>query len=133
MVREFVRAVRAVARSWGRSRVAALMRVSAVVAREDGVGGDRGEAMVQRWVVSVSSCEERAEAMMSMLSRKMVMSPDRISRSEGEGIWPESRAVTRSMQAWSSSGRVGAREGSVERLSMRIWVDRRVDRAVVKL
>jgi hypothetical protein len=48
-------------------------------------------------------------------------------------MWPESRAVTRSMQAWRSSGRVGAREGRVLRVLIRICVLRRVDRAVVRL
>lgn len=132
-MKEFVRAVRAFAMESGSSRVAPLKRDSAVVAREAGVGGESGEAMLQRWMVRISSCDDRAEAMMSMLSRKVVMSPERISRSESEGMRPESRAEMRSMQAWRSFGRVGAREGSVERLSMSICVERRVDRAVVRL
>lgn len=132
-MREFVSSVRATASSLGRSSIAALIRPSACVERESGDGGVRGDAMVQRWVVRVSNCEEMADAMMSMLSRKVVTSPERISRSEQSGIWPESSAETRSMQAWSSSGRVGAREGNVDRPSMRICVDKWVDRAVVRL
>lgn len=81
-----MRSVRAVASSRGRSRVAAFTRSSAVVEREIVGGGDKGAAMVQRWVVRISSWEEMAEAMMSMLSRNIVMSPERISRSDGSGI-----------------------------------------------
>lgn len=119
-MRLFVREVLAAASSWGRSRVAVLIRSWDVVGREAAVGGESGEAMVQRWLVMVSSCVDRVEAMMSMLSRKMAVSPERISRSEGSGIWPFRRAETRSMQACSSSGRVGAREGRVVSVLIRI-------------
>ena len=57
---------------------------------------------------------------MSMLSRKTLTSLERISRSDKEGIWPVRRAETRSVLEWSESGRVGARGGSVDSVSMRI-------------
>lgn len=111
----------------------AVMRFSEVDARAAGLGGESGEAMVQRCKTTVSRREDRVVAMMSMLSRIVLVSPERISRSEAEGIWPDSRDDTRSMQEWSSSGRVGARGGSVVSVSMRIWVDKKVERAVVRL
>lgn len=124
--------VRAVRRPWGRVRVAEVTRSSATVGREDADADDSGEAMVQREVVSVDSCVEMAEAITSMLSRKVVTSPERMSRSDGSGIWPESSAETRSMHAWRSSGRVGARDGRVVNVLMSICVLRRVERVVVK-
>ncbi len=81
-----MRLVRALAREWGRVRVADSRRDSAVSGREERLSGERGEAMLQRWVVRVESCADRAEAMMSTLSKKMAMSPERISRSDREGI-----------------------------------------------
>lgn len=86
LVRVFVSSVRAVRRSEGRVRVAEVTRSSATVGRDDGDGLDSGEAMVQRCVVSMDSCAEMAEAIMSMLSRKVVTSPERMSRSEGSSI-----------------------------------------------
>ncbi len=132
VVRVFVRDVRAVARAWGRVVVAEVRRFSARVGRDVGVGGEKGEAIVQREVVMVWSWVESAEAIMSMLSMKKVMSPERISRSLEEGTWPDSRAETRSMQACSESGRVGARDGRVVRLLIRICVLRWVLRTVVR-
>lgn len=130
--RVVVRVVWAVVSAVGRVIMEVSTRVAAVDGRAAKVGGESGLAIVQRWVVRVVSWVERAEAMMSMLSRKVVVSPDRISRSEGSEIWPESWAETRSMQAWSSSGRVGACEGSVVKVSIRICVLRSVERAVVR-
>lgn len=117
-VRLLVSSVRAVRSSCGILRVAEVIRSSAAVGREDGDGTSSGEAMVHRWAVSVCSCVETTAAIMSILSRNKVTSPERISRSDGSGIWPESSAETRSMQAWRSSGRVGAREGRVVKVLM---------------
>lgn len=108
------------------------MRSSATVERESEGGTSKGEAMVHRWLVSVCSCVEMAVAIMSMLSRNTATSPERMSRSEGSGTWPESSAETISMHAWSSSGRVGAREGRVVSVLMSNCVLRRVERAVVR-
>lgn len=95
----FVSSVRAARSSCGRVRVAEVMRSSAIVGSEDVAGTSNGEAIVQRWLVSVCSCVETAVAMMSILSRNVAISPERMSRSDGSGIWPESSAETRSMHA----------------------------------
>lgn len=131
-VRLLVSSVWAASSSWGRSSVAVFTTSFAVVDREAASKADRGAAMVQRWLVMVSNCVEMAEAMMSILSRNMVTSPERISRSAGSGIWPASRVATKSTQACNSSGKVGAREGRVVRVLMRICVDNRTERAVVR-
>jgi hypothetical protein len=110
-----------------------VIRDSDLADRAAGSGAESGSAIVHRCAVSVSSWVEMAEAMMSMLSRKVLTSPERMSRSVGEGIWPVRRADTRSVLEWSESGRVRARGGSVDSVSMRIWVDKKVERAVVRL
>jgi hypothetical protein len=105
-----------------------VIRDSDLADRAAGSGAESGSAIVHRCAVSVSSWVEMAEAMMSMLSRKVLTSPERMSRSVGEGIWPVRRVLE-----WSESGRVRARGGSVDSVSMRIWVDKKVERAVVRL
>ena len=128
----FVSDVRALRSSRGRLRVAEVARSSATDGREDEDWTSKGEAMVQRRFVSVCSCVEMAMAIMSMFSRKVITSPERISRSDGSGIWPESSAETRSMHACRSSGKVGAREGRVVSVLMSTRVLKNVERAAVR-
>lgn len=125
--------VRAARRACGSVSMAEARRSSAAAGRDWGDGAARGEAMVQRWFARVASWVEMVEAIMSMLSRKVVTSPERMSRSDASGMWPERSADTRSMQAWRSSGSVGAREGRVVNVLMSICVLRRVERAVVRV
>jgi hypothetical protein len=75
-----------------------VVRDSDLADRAAGPGEESGSAIVQRYAVTVSSCEDMAEAMISILSRKVLTSPERISRSAESGIWSVRRADTRSIQ-----------------------------------
>lgn len=118
----FVRDVRAAERSWGRRRVACSCSMVALVGRSEtdsrGAWGG-GDAMVQRRSATRFSWVDSAAEMAGREARKWAVSLERISRSE-VGTWPRSWAVTISMTAWRSGGRVGAFEGRSERVVMRM-------------
>lgn len=115
---EFERWVFEEERVEGRTCDASVRSEEAVVGREDGGGGERGEDSVQRREAVCWRWVDSAEAMMSALERKTWVSGVRMGWSLG-GILPVRRAVMRAIGMWRSGGREGAREGRLERVVMR--------------